>query len=682
MGRTAASVEARERAHLLIRLAAIALGGTLVLLAGVGATSLAALILVVYLAAAVTIRYYPPLQRAPFVVPVLDLAAVTGLAFALPLELGPWMLYTFAIGVAALRSGPVGAVAATALAVVGYDGALVARGEQARATDLWPVQALIAIGLVTAEIVWALGRQDLDTLWSRIHARALSGLTRQREPEELLRALIPELVRLQSVRGAWVWSLASDQRVRTTVTAGAAPPAEMIVSADAMRALRAPSPLERIVPDMAGLSIPISVDPPLAIGVALEPIKDEDRAATVGAIHDLVGDAASLLGAAFERTRREAEIQALEATVRAVAEIDGERTQAGVLASTVVEAGRIAEGQAAIVRPSEDTVIVGDLPGGALAELARDRRLPAVVGTHEASLAAQTLGADTTVALVGISEGRVLAAVGPAEILTARLPLLERVAEAARDRLAIVSERDAMQLAASELGRDVETLGGALRAKEDALATAVHELRNPLTAVHGYATLMSRNLQAVQGQLTQLERLMADLLSAEQRTESGETPVDAVGAAREAIARARIRGAKIDLEAPTAPVRVAIGEARFAQLLDNLISNAMKYSRPSTPILVTITVAGAGASGREATGQISVADQGIGIPPEQLSKVFDRFYRVGGAADPVAGQGLGLSICKEIVTAHGGRIWAESEGPGRGSTFSFTLPLAVGAPAT
>jgi signal transduction histidine kinase len=684
VGRTAAAVEARERAHLLIRLAAIALGGTLVLLAGVGATSLAALFLVLYLAAAVTIRYYPPLQRAPFVVPVLDLAAVTGLAFALPLDLGPWILYAFAIGVAALRSGPVGAVAATALAVVGYDGALVARGEQARATDLWPVQALIAIGLVTAEIVWALGRQDLDTLWSRIHARALSGLTRQREPEELLRVLIPELVRLQSVRGAWVWTLASDQRIRTTVTAGAAPPAEMIVSADAMRALRAPSPLERIVPDMAGLSIPISVDPPLAIGVALGPIKDEDRAATVGAIHDLVGDAASLLGAAFERTRREAEIQALEATVRAVAEIDGERTQAGVLASTVVEAGRIAEGRAAIVRPSEDTVIVGDLPGGALAELARDRRLPAVVGTHEASLAAQTLGTDTTVALVGISEGRVLAAVGPAEVLTARLPLLERVAEAARDRLAIVSERDAMQLAANELGRDVETLGGALRAKEDALATAVHELRNPLTAVHGYATLMSRNLQAVQGQLTQLERLMADLLSAERRSEGGETPVDAVGAAREAIARARIRGAKIDLEAPTMPVRVAIGEARFGQLLDNLISNAMKYSRPSTPILVTITVegGGAGASGREATGKVSVADQGIGIPPEHLSKVFDRFYRVGGTDDPVVGQGLGLSICKEIVTAHGGRIWAESEGPGRGSTFSFTLPLAVGAATT
>jgi signal transduction histidine kinase len=269
----------------------------------------------------------------------------------------------------------------------------------------------------------------------------------------------------------------------------------------------------------------------------------------------------------------------------------------------------------------------------------------------------------------------VLAAVGPADVLTARLPLLERVAQAARDRLALVSERDALQNAATELGRDVESLGGALRAREDALATAVHELRNPLTAVHGYATLMSKNLQAVQGQLTQLERLMADLLSAEQRTQGGEAPVDAVGAAREAIARARVRGAKIDLEAPADPVRVAIGEARFAQLLDNLISNAMKYSPTGESIVVTVTASGG-------LGKVTVTDHGMGIPPEHLARVFDRFYRVGGTADAVAGQGLGLSICKEIVTAHGGKIWASSEGPGRGSTFAFTLPLAVGATAT
>jgi len=674
VGRTAAATVARERAHLLIRLAAIALGGTLVLLAGVGATSLAALVLVLYLAAAVSVRYYPPLQRVPFVVPVLDLAAVTGLVFALPLALGSWILYAFAIGVAALRSGPLGAVAATALAVVGYDAMLVARGEQARATDLWPVQALIAIGLVIAEIVWALGREDVDTLWSRIHVRALSGLTRQREPDEVLRALVHELARLQSVRGAWVWALGPDQRVHTTVTTGAAPAAEMVVSAESLRALRSPSALERIVPELAGLSIPISVEPALTVGVALDAIHEEDRTMTAGAIHDLVGDAASLLSAAFERTRREAELRALDDAARAIAEIDGERTQAGVLASTVLGAGRIASGRAAIVRPSDGMVVVGDLPGGPLAELARDRRLPAIVSASVAPLASQTLGSDTTVALVNLSEGRVLAALGSPEVLTARLAPLESVARAARDRLALLAERDALQLAATELGRDVQSLGGALRAKEDALTTAVHELRNPLTAVHGYATLMSRNLQAVQGQLTQLERLMADLLSTEQQP-GDEGPVDAAAQARQALARARIRGARIDLDGPVEPVRVAIGEARFAQLLDNLISNAIKYSPTGEPILLSITV-------DQNVGKVSVIDHGMGIPAEHLARIFDRFYRVGGTADAVAGEGLGLSICKEIVTAHGGKIWAESEGAGHGSTFAFTLPLAVGAATT
>ena len=122
-------------------------------------------------------------------------------------------------------------------------------------------------------------------------------------------------------------------------------------------------------------------------------------------------------------------------------------------------------------------------------------------------------------------------------------------------------------------------------------------------------------------------------------------------------------------------MRVAIGEARFAQLLDNLISNAIKYSPTGEPILLSITV-------DQNVGKVSVIDHGMGIPAEHLARIFDRFYRVGGTADAVAGEGLGLSICKEIVTAHGGKIWAESEGAGHGSTFAFTLPLAVGAATT
>ena len=674
MGRTAAVDEARERAHLLIRLAAIALGGTLVLLGGAGGLSLAAGVLLLYLAAALVLRFFPAARRVAALSPAVDLVAITALVFAFPLELAPWILYVFAIGAAALGSGPVGAVTSTALAVVGYDAALILRGEQARATDLWPVQALIAIGLVTAEIVWALRRQDLETIWSRVHARALGALSRQRDPSEVLRTLVTEVAHLPRVRGAWAWRLGTDQRLRTSFTAGAAPAGEIVVSAEALRALRSPGGLERIVSDMSGLAIPVSTDPPITMGVALDASSPEERATTAGAIHDLVGDAGSLLAAAFERVRREEEAASLEATVRALGVIGAERAQAAVLASCLLEAGTLVGGRATIFRLADGTVIAGDLPGSALLELARDRRLPAIVPATSSPAVANVLEPGATVALVGLSEGRVLATIGTVERLTARLPLLERIAHGARDRLALIAERDELQRAAKELGRDVESLGGALRAKEDALATAVHELKNPLTAVHGYATLMSRNLQAVQGQLAQLERLMADLLSTEQRVAGVEGAVDAAAEAKEAIARARVRGATIDLDAPAESVRLAIGHARFAQLLDNLLANALKYSSPAQPIVVRVNAG-------EGEGKVSVTDRGVGIPNEHLARIFDRFYRVGGASEAVAGQGLGLSICKEIVAAHGGRIWAESEGPGRGSTFTFTLPLALRTPA-
>src|SRR3989441_10820313 len=410
------------------------------------------------------------------------------------------------------------------------------------------------------------------------------------------------------------------------------------------------------------------------MGVALDAASPEERAPAAGAIHDLVGDAGSLLAAAFERVRREEEAVSLEATVRALGVIGAERAQAAVLASCLLEAGTLVGGRAAIFRLADGTVIAGALPGSALLELARDRRLPAIVPAASSAALANVLEAGATVALVGLSEGRVLATIGPVETLTARLPLLERIAHAGRDRLALIAERDELQQAAKELGRDVESLGGALRAKEDALATAVHELKNPLTAVHGHGAPMSRNLQPGRGQLAQLERLMADLLSAEQRAPGAEGAVDAVTEAREAIARARVRGATIDLDAPPEPVRLAIGQARFAQLLDNLLANALKYSALSEPIVVRVSAA-------DDEGKVSVTDRGIGIPAEHITRIFDRFYRVGGVADEVAGQGLGLTICKEIVAAHGGRIWAESEGPGRGSIFTFTLPLALRTPA-
>jgi signal transduction histidine kinase len=113
---------------------------------------------------------------------------------------------------------------------------------------------------------------------------------------------------------------------------------------------------------------------------------------------------------------------------------------------------------------------------------------------------------------------------------------------------------------------------------------------------------------------------------------------------------------------------------RLEQVLRNLVENAVKYS----PDGGTVTVRGDVEGGQAV---LSVGDEGIGIAPEDLGRVFDRFYRADGAAVRRAGgTGLGLSICQGIVQMLGGRIWAEST-PGVGSTFYFTLPLADPADA-
>jgi two-component system, OmpR family, sensor histidine kinase VicK len=123
-------------------------------------------------------------------------------------------------------------------------------------------------------------------------------------------------------------------------------------------------------------------------------------------------------------------------------------------------------------------------------------------------------------------------------------------------------------------------------------------------------------------------------------------------------------------------------EKRIYQVMQNLITNAVKYSPDGGCITLS-----AGIDRHELV--VSVADQGLGLPATEIVKVFDRFHRVQSEVlRGIGGTGLGLAICKGLVEAHGGRIWAESEGEGTGSTFRFTLPLlaepqeAVTVPAT
>ena len=112
-------------------------------------------------------------------------------------------------------------------------------------------------------------------------------------------------------------------------------------------------------------------------------------------------------------------------------------------------------------------------------------------------------------------------------------------------------------------------------------------------------------------------------------------------------------------------------EQRIEQVLRNLLTNAVKYSPSGGTITVTL-------EGDRVNVVVRVRDEGIGLAPEECTRVFDRFYRAS-AVRRLEGAGLGLYICQAIVAAHRGRIWAESPGSGSGSTFCFALPRAVPA---
>ncbi len=165
--------------------------------------------------------------------------------------------------------------------------------------------------------------------------------------------------------------------------------------------------------------------------------------------------------------------------------------------------------------------------------------------------------------------------------------------------------------------------------------------------------------------LLDMSRLDAGLLRVDRQ------PADIADIIRDAVAEAWLRspGHKIKVRLSGKLPRLRLDPRRIHEVLDNILDNAIKYCGEGTGIVV-------GAEAGVGEVLISIADQGPGIPAGDLERVFDRMYRIESRLDPgPGGIGLGLAICKGLVEAHGGRIWAESE-VGRGATFYFTLPLS------
>jgi hypothetical protein len=224
--------------------------------------------------------------------------------------------------------------------------------------------------------------------------------------------------------------------------------------------------------------------------------------------------------------------------------------------------------------------------------------------------------------------------------------------------------------------------------KSGFLGMAAHDLRNPNIVLRHYLNQLVKSLEGtnekqrawinkIQSISSSMTTLVDDFLDVS-IIEAGQLQLDLKPVllnaflidnyeANKSITAEKSITLKLDLEQEL--LMVNIDSDRINQVTHNLITNALKYSVSNTEIILSVRVID-----KEAV--VSVIDQGQGIRPDDLNKLFKMFGKARGR--PTANEkstGLGLVICKHIVDAHGGRIWVESEGIGRGSTFKFTLPL-------
>jgi histidine kinase len=222
--------------------------------------------------------------------------------------------------------------------------------------------------------------------------------------------------------------------------------------------------------------------------------------------------------------------------------------------------------------------------------------------------------------------------------------------------------------------------------RREMIGDVAHELRTPLSAIRGWLEGLldgvlppdEENLMRVYQEASRLKRLVDDLQELS-RVEAGAfelnvrpiSPAHLVDRAVDRLARQfDEKGVTLVVGLPSDLPLVLVDEDRIGQVMLNLLGNALQYTQARRTVAV-------GVSRQDEQVVFDIRDEGIGIPAEHLSHLFTRFYRVDRSrARPGGGSGIGLTIAKHLVEAHGGRIWAESQGLGQGSAFHFTLPVA------
>lgn len=321
--------------------------------------------------------------------------------------------------------------------------------------------------------------------------------------------------------------------------------------------------------------------------------------------------------------------------------------------------------------------LISEVPERVIEEFARD-------GEHLALL--RQLGLRSFVGAPLVVGGRTvgalaLAATQPGRFGPADAALLEELARRAAT--------------AVENARLYEAAQAAIRVRDEFLSIAAHELKTPVTVVRGAAQLLTRSRASGQLSDERLERLVATITEGTSRLTA--LIDDLLDVSRLHVDRLVLRPAEIDLaelvrrvagrireqlderhdvrlELPDDACVATADPDRLEQVLDNLLENAVKYSPEGGTIRVAIDPA-------DERIVLRVRDEGIGLPPDAAEAIFEPFGRAANAAERLLpGMGLGLHVCRGIVEAHGGRIWAESGGVGRGTTLVVELPRSGPAP--
>lgn len=262
----------------------------------------------------------------------------------------------------------------------------------------------------------------------------------------------------------------------------------------------------------------------------------------------------------------------------------------------------------------------------------------------------------------------------------------QRIADGRYEERVQVRGEDELAQLAAHFNQMAGKLSQVEAMRRQLIGDVSHELRTPLTAIKGsmeglidgVLPATPETFEQIHAEADRLNRLVDDLQElsrVEARAYELELRQIDISSLLDTVTKRlapQFEAKRIALDVDLAPdlPRLLADEGRIVQVLTNLAGNALQYTPEHGRVIIRVKQV-------DRAVQFSVHDTGVGVPPEHLSHIFDRFYRVDKSRSRRAGggSGIGLTIARALVEAHGGRIWAESAGDGQGSTFFFTLPL-------